>query len=93
MALTRNQAIRAIASNRAMADRLASPEVPKSLIEWLEREFPPRCLGTAETVEDHLRYAGKVELVQSLRDRFNDQPDWNDASDLDGFGAEEMEHL
>jgi hypothetical protein len=33
----------------------------------LEDLFPARCLRQNETVEDHLRYAGKVELIASMR--------------------------
>lgn len=37
------------------------------LLEDFERQYPPRCLAKGETVEEHLRYAGKVELVSELR--------------------------
>lgn len=43
-----------------------APEVPRELVDWLQRLYPPRCLMPNETVEDHLRYAGMVELVQTL---------------------------
>lgn len=37
-------------------------------VAFLERMFPARCLGLREQVEDHLRYAGKVDLVAQLRE-------------------------
>ncbi|WP_269929950.1 hypothetical protein [Aminobacter sp. HY435] len=49
------------------------PELPvleRQQIERLERLYPPRCLGRADTVEEHLRYAGMVEFVANLRARF-----------------------
>lgn len=36
-------------------------------ITKLEEAFPPRCLSRVDTVEEHLRYAGKVELVEMLK--------------------------
>lgn len=43
------------------------PYVTESLVEALEALFPPRCLKVGESVEQHLRYAGKVELIALLR--------------------------
>lgn len=43
------------------------PPVPQELVEYLEAAFPPRCMQAGEGLEDHLRYAGKVELVSALR--------------------------
>lgn len=43
------------------------PEVPKELLERLERAFAPRCMDEGENLEHHHRYAGKVELVAYLR--------------------------
>jgi hypothetical protein len=51
-----------------MADSQAVfPKFNDVQVEFLEGMFPPRCLGLHESVEDHLRYAGKVELVAVLR--------------------------
>jgi hypothetical protein len=41
------------------------------LLEELEQNYPPRCIGKAETPEDAHRYAGKVELIAELRARIN----------------------
>jgi hypothetical protein len=43
------------------------PKFTEEQVTFLEGEFPPRCLGTKESVEDHLRYAGKVELIAMMR--------------------------
>lgn len=55
---------------------LAGPDLTEKLpvfsresLEALEELFPPRCLERGESAEDHLRYAGKVELVGMLRYR------------------------
>lgn len=45
------------------------PRYLTDLVEDLETQYPPRCLEPRESVEDHHRYAGKVELVQELRNR------------------------
>lgn len=40
----------------------------EELLAWLERVFPPACYNPREgTLEDHLKYAGKVELIESMR--------------------------
>lgn len=36
------------------------------LIDQLVKDYPPRCKLPSESLEEHARYAGKVELVQSL---------------------------
>lgn len=46
---------------------LGYPRLTADQIEQLEVKFPPRCLHKGESVEDHLRYAGKVELIAILR--------------------------
>lgn len=47
---------------------LNSPEI----VEILESQFPPKCVEPGQSLEDAHRYAGKVELVQMLRDHLND---------------------
>ena len=45
-----------------------TPVPDEDLLEFLEATFPPRCYDpSAETLEDHLKYAGKVDLVQAMR--------------------------
>lgn len=46
------------------------PNTVLGLIEELEELYPPRCFGSDEDLHDHLRYAGKVELIARLRARF-----------------------
>ncbi len=43
------------------------PDIPEDLVVFLEELYPPRCLERHQTVEDHLRYAGMVELVADMR--------------------------
>lgn len=47
------------------------------------RLYPPRCILATETLDDHQRYAGKVELVEMLvkRRAANPRPIRVDASD------------
>lgn len=45
---------------------MADPRVPPDLVDWLKKTFPPSCMTPTETIEDHLRRAGKVELAQTL---------------------------
>lgn len=42
------------------------PLLTRSQIRQLQVAFPPRCLRPRETVEDHLRYAGQVRLIEAL---------------------------
>lgn len=43
------------------------PRVDRELVEHLELLYPPRCMRPGEKIEDAMLYAGKVELVASLR--------------------------
>ncbi len=36
-------------------------------VSFLEKMYPPRCIGREEQIEDHIRYAAKVELIAQLR--------------------------
>lgn len=66
-----NHVTRALEAALSGGDKV--PELPlleRSQLERLERLFPPRCLGRMDTTEEHLRYAGMVELVENLRARF-----------------------
>ena len=47
----------------AWADPERRPAFTTAQVAWLKALHPPRCLRMNETVEDHLRYAGKVDLV------------------------------
>lgn len=40
----------------------------REMLDTLASQYRPRCFNPdRETVEEHLRYAGKVELVQLIR--------------------------
>lgn len=74
---------------REMAERHTTkpaicPDLTEVMVRWLEDQFPPRCLGTRETVEDHLRYAGKVDLVAGLRAQLDARHEGTDEA-LDPF--------
>ncbi|RWP84740.1 MAG: hypothetical protein EOR11_19970 [Mesorhizobium sp.] len=74
-----------------LTDKL--PVFSRESIEELETQFPPRCLGRGESVEEHLRYAGKVELVEMFRNRHKQwaqaQVEDDDGSDEDNSGSAE----
>ncbi|MCW2317129.1 hypothetical protein M2322_002683 [Rhodoblastus acidophilus] len=54
---------------------LPPPPITPELVAWLLTAFPPRCYEgpRSETLEDHLKYAGKVELVEQLRNELEEQ--------------------
>lgn len=64
------------------------PVLPAEAIDKLEQQFEPRCLQRNETAEEHLRYAGKVELVQMLRNRLSI---YQAEADLGGQSYEDLE--
>lgn len=43
------------------------PTFTEEQVAFLEKLFPPRCVGRRESAEDHLRYAGMVDLVALMR--------------------------
>jgi hypothetical protein len=48
------------------------PEIDLALLRFLERLYPPVCYDPRRgTLEDHLMYAGKAELVAELRETYN----------------------
>lgn len=47
------------------------PESVEELLEDLETHYPPRCKDPLETLEQHLNYAGQVQLVADLRIRYD----------------------
>ena len=44
----------------------AIPTFSTDLIKELDEKFPPRCIGSKESLEDAHRYAGKRELIETL---------------------------
>lgn len=47
------------------------PNSVRALVEELEDLYPPACKTPNESLETHLRYAGAVELVETLRLRLD----------------------
>lgn len=44
------------------------PDLTETLLVWLEAAYPPQCYDPQrESLEQHLKYAGKVDLIASLR--------------------------
>ena len=68
--VTREQAQRT-ASGRLQGAEV--PEVPLDLLQALEAAFPPRCYEAKTSLEEHLMYAGKVQLVEALRATYEAQ--------------------
>lgn len=64
-----NYAVRE-ALSRLMATAISGPypEVDETLVAHLEALYPPQCYtGDGESLEAHLLYAGKVQLIVELR--------------------------
>lgn len=49
------------------------PALTEELVSHLEYLYPPRCMSVTENGNAHQRYAGKVELVATLRDHLTAQ--------------------
>lgn len=65
-----NHVTRQLDAFRSGEDKVAMlPVLERAQMDRLEELYPPRCLARTDTVEDHLRYAGMVELVANLRAR------------------------
>ena len=47
------------------------PDTVEDLLEDLETYYPPRCKDPAETLEQHCNYAGQVQLITVLRERYD----------------------
>ncbi len=47
------------------------PESVAGLLEDLETHYPPRCKDPSESLEQHLHYAGQVQLIADLRTRYD----------------------
>lgn len=59
------------------------PNSAYELIEELEGIYPPKCKDPNESLEQHARYAGAVELVEALRLRANWTKENARVSDID----------
>lgn len=47
------------------------PDIDGELLAYLEGAYPPRCIQPGERFEDHVRYAGKVELIAAMRSQYD----------------------
>ena len=47
--------------------RLEIVQYAQALVELLDQMYPARCISPGESLEDHLRHAGKRELIDDLR--------------------------
>lgn len=61
---SRRKILAKIAAENERKERF--PEVTRSLVTYLKEHYPPRCRSLGEPVEEHERYAGKVELAEDL---------------------------
>jgi hypothetical protein len=71
----------------------AWPTFTDAQIGWLEKVFPARCMTRTETVEDHLRYAGAVDLISIMRSRVMDPNTPTATLDLTEEEAETLEMI
>lgn len=46
------------------------PDSVSELLADLEEHYPPRCKSLEESPEEHSQYAGQVELIATLRARY-----------------------
>jgi hypothetical protein len=60
------------------------PLIEDDALSALEALFPPRTKGRRESEDEHLRYAGMVELVGQLRARYDNHIADRDDYDTDG---------
>lgn len=69
-----------------------NPPIPSLLMAWLKENYPPRCRLPNETEREHERYAGRVELVAELEEKFKDQvaPNVTTKDLLQGVTFEEL---
>lgn len=49
------------------------PEVPKALLEELEKRFPDRVPEITSSLEDIYRKQGEATVIRLLRNQFNQQ--------------------
>lgn len=71
-----NHVVRAVAANSAASGVDGWPPIPKGMVEFLERTFPPRCRAPGEDHFTHERYAGRVDLIAELRQRLEREADF-----------------
>jgi len=90
--------LKAASPPAAPTDRADAPRFTRAQVEWLERSYPPKCHDpSAETLAEHLQYAGRVGLVQELRaileaqsdpDGTNEDPVYPEEAPIDWDDAE-----
>lgn len=77
--------IQEMASSPSSA-RVFNGYISPTLLKELEDEYPPRCKRIGESEENHQRYAGKVELVQALKQHLHIDDDLSDEDILSTEG-------
>lgn len=50
------------------------PAFTHTQVSFLEEAYPARPINRRESIEDHLRYAGMVELIARMRETVLDAP-------------------
>jgi hypothetical protein len=70
-----NHVTRALRGAAVVQPGAAFPEVDTTLLEYLEKSYPPMCYDPTpgETLERHLMYAGAVNLISVLRQAHDEQ--------------------
>lgn len=58
---------------RRMSQSRQFPEVPKALLEELEKRFPDRVPEITSSLEDIYRKQGEATVIRLLRNQFNQQ--------------------
>lgn len=49
------------------------PSIDRAFVEFLERCWPPRSIMPGQSIEDAMFYAGKVALVEAIRNAYENQ--------------------
>jgi hypothetical protein len=47
-------------------DTIHFPHRTYDMIDMLDKTYPHRCMGSKENVDDHIRYAGRRDLIDEL---------------------------
>lgn len=85
-----NHVTRALLEAAAGAPSDLIPEVPEDLLLFLEKLYPPKCYtARGESLEQHLLYAGMVELVAYLRASYEEQVEAGMALDPEDLVGED----
>lgn len=65
------------------------PDLTAAQVEWLKKHFSPHCYNpNVESIETHLKFAGKSELAHQLIRQWEDRREVTDQSDPEVEAAE-----